>query len=517
MIAEGAFMGLVDRRKFLTLAGASAAAMGIGALTARRARAGWGDFQDPLIVWPGGVPDIKVLEVFLYGGLSPWETFYHRPDLSDPWLGFSSEVGSLSWACASAPSNSTATQEFAVDGAGQAVHLGPFTAPFWRPDILSRLRIIVLQHDLEPHEAAIPLALTGHRLGRPNLAGMGALIQRYWQEQQPRPLPYSYVCVPQSTRFPSDNLQASFAVGPHGGRARPLVLRLGPGTDDLLQQLPRNNTNFDAAGADELLNLYRTEYRSRLRWRGQGDPIRSKAFVSYDASAETLTNAQHLEALLTGSNVDLNLRMELPCPALSSQNPPLGNVPGTGIRAAAALLSASPAQAPRYVCVIDSGHQEHSMGGGYDTHSSDHVQFTAMNLRNTLSTLADIIQDPTQPPAGSKIDLDSTLVILTTEFGRTPQRTGDGRDHWPGGYVSVLLGGPITSAGLVGTITPSHVADIANAHTPTDLRAAATLAAGIDPFADGNFGVGDISEAVRDPGSEDGTSVLLRQQILGIV
>ena len=509
-------MTLIARRKFLSLVGASAAAGGMGAVATRQARAAWGDFQDPVAVWPGGVPDIKILEVFLYGGLSPWETFYHRPGLSDPWLDFSSEIASLSWACADGPPDSVATQEFVVDGAGQAVHLGPFTAPFWRPHIRSRLRIIVLRHDLEPHEAAIPLALTGHHLGRPNLAGMGAVIQRYWQEQQPRSLPYSYVCVPQSTIFPNDNLQASFAVGQHGGRARPLVLRLGPDTDNLLEQLPRNQDNFDAGGVNELLSVYRTEYRDQLRWRGQGDPIRSRAFISYDASAETLTNAPHLESLLTGSNVDLQLKTEPTCPALTPQNPPLDNIPGTGIRAAAALLSAPPAQAPRYVCVIDSGHQEHFMGGGYDTHTSAHIQFTAMNLRNTLATLADVIQDPTQPPDGSKIDLADTLILLTTEFGRTPARVGDGRDHWPHGYVSMLLGGPLTSAGLVGTITAGHVADSMNAFTPTDLRVAATLAAGIDPFAEGNFGVGDLSESVRDSSSEDGTSVLVRQQILGI-
>src|SRR4029079_1128546 len=40
--------------------------------------------------------------------------------------------------------------------------------------------------------------------------------------------------------------------------------------------------------------------------------------------------------------------------------------------------------------------------------------------------------------------LDSTLVINTGEFGRTPRINKDGgRDHWPNAYTSVLAGGGI--------------------------------------------------------------------------
>jgi len=40
--------------------------------------------------------------------------------------------------------------------------------------------------------------------------------------------------------------------------------------------------------------------------------------------------------------------------------------------------------------------------------------------------------------------LDSTLVVWTSEFGRTPYgQTGDGRDHNPWGYTSWIAGGGI--------------------------------------------------------------------------
>jgi hypothetical protein len=45
-----------------------------------------------------------------------------------------------------------------------------------------RMRVLVNARTLEPHEAAIPLALTGKALGSPTMAGLGAHIQRYRTE-----------------------------------------------------------------------------------------------------------------------------------------------------------------------------------------------------------------------------------------------------------------------------------------------------------------------------------------------
>ena len=40
--------------------------------------------------------------------------------------------------------------------------------------------------------------------------------------------------------------------------------------------------------------------------------------------------------------------------------------------------------------------------------------------------------------------LDSTLVMVTTEFGRTPKINGNaGRDHWPKVFSIVMAGGGI--------------------------------------------------------------------------
>lgn len=50
--------------------------------------------------------------------------------------------------------------------------------------------------------------------------------------------------------------------------------------------------------------------------------------------------------------------------------------------------------------------------------------------------------------------LDSTLVVVTTEHGRTPKVTktpGGGREHWSGAYCNVLAGGGIKAGAVLGS------------------------------------------------------------------
>lgn len=508
-------MKRIKRRKFMELTARGAAGAGLCLLAPRMAYGAWGDFAAPTVVWPSGPPNTKILEIFLYGGLSPWETFYVRPGLN--FRGFNSEVTNLAWSCTGVPSPAGETRSFANDALGQPVHLGPATKPLWRADIISRMRLIVLQHDLLPHEAAIPFALSGLRLGRPQLSGLGAPIQRRFLETTPRALPYSYVCVPSVFSFPGDNLQATTSIGVHPGSSRPLTLRIGSGTSSLVSLLQRNNMT---SSSNTLIGNYRAQYRDQLRFGGAGDPTRSKGFTAYDSSVESLLRSSDLRNLLLSA--PLTLRTDPSCahePPAPMPNPAVDNMPGTAIRTAAFLLSRASSDAARYVCVVDSGLIEAGGGGGYDTHSSRHVDTTSRNLWNTLNALAEVIQDPTQPADPNKINLNDTMIVLTTEFGRTPARIGSGRDHWPNGYVNVLIGGPITTAGIAGAILDaSGNADPARVFSPTDVRAAALLTVPLDPFADGVYGVGDVSNSLRvaGTGGEDLTSENIRQEILGI-
>jgi hypothetical protein len=54
-------------------------------------------------------------------------------------------------------------------------------------------------------------------------------------------------------------------------------------------------------------------------------------------------------------------------------------------------------------------------------------------------------------------------------------------------------------------------------YSPTDVRGAILLAAGIDPFAEGNFRFSDFSETLRDGiATESDIRERLRARILGL-
>ena len=78
--------------------------------------------------------------------------------------------------------------------------------------------------------------------------------------------------------------------------------------------------------------------------------------------------------------------------------------------------------------------------------------------------------------------LDSTLVVVTTEFGRTPRINAlAGRDHWPNAFSVVMAGAGIKGGQVVGA-TDKHGASVADRPiSPEDLTATILHKLGIDP------------------------------------
>jgi hypothetical protein len=173
------------------------------------------------------------------------------------------------------------------------------------------------------------------------------------------------------------------------------------------------------------------------------------------------------------------------------------SLPHMGLAAARALLT-HPTEPASYVCVSDTGLYEASGGGGYDTHTDNAVD-TAVNFDNMLSALLGMINAPGETDA-TKISLDDTLIILNTEFGRTPGKQGqNGRNHHPRGYVTAFIGGPITTAqkGVSGAIDRDGEAKTMFA-TPSENRMAGLLALGVWPFAPEGFNVADAPTATSE-------------------
>ena len=474
-----------------------------------RAAPAWGDY--PALAAPALLPPAKqaknVLDVFLYGGLSPWETFYVVPEYGIPpepenpddppaapqqWWTFQegennvSDVFASCWGDAPPP----LLQEFRVDENSKMVHLGPFSEPLRsRKDIIERLRVHVVSHSLEPHEAAIPYALSGFRLGQPKLAGVGAAVQHYFQAHAPVAggEPYAYVLFSPGD-FPTDNLRAASSVGQHPGSARPLAMKVSNNTK-FIDALQRTSLGQTQPQFDALLSHYTQAWGERLRWPGAGQLARSQTLSDYQFSLDTLQKTAALTDILEpkffvgaeGSQCG------------QSGNP---NFPMMGFRLAAHLLT-RPNTLARYVCVVDGGLIPASGGGGYDTHNK-HVVDSARNLRNLWTELGAIINEPGEEDPG-KLNLDETLICINTEFGRTPwPQNGDGRNHHPYAYTTLMFGGPVgpDSQGIVGSIGPDGFAN--NALGPAESRAAILAALGIYPFAPECYAVSDILGAATE-------------------
>ena len=166
---------------------------------------------------------------------------------------------------------------------------------------------------------------------------------------------------------------------------------------------------------------------------------------------------------------------------------------GMGLHTAVDLLT-HPTDPAHCCTVVDTGFDARF---AYDTHYGDHFPTQTRSLQSLLETLVPRINRPGEhDPA--KIDLDTTMIALTTEFGRTPTREYDyvgSTAHNPRGFAVVLIGGAIRAehAGIEGAIPASGRAD--DAVSPAELRAGILASFGIHPFEDESFRPDDFEGA----------------------
>ena len=78
--------------------------------------------------------------------------------------------------------------------------------------------------------------------------------------------------------------------------------------------------------------------------------------------------------------------------------------------------------------------------------------------------------------------LESTLVVVTGEFGRTPHisRLG-GRDHWPYCFSALLAGGGVQPGRMVGASDKQGVYPADRPATPADFAATVCDRMGVNP------------------------------------
>jgi hypothetical protein len=489
----------------------------------------------------------RVLEIVLYGGLSPWETFW-VPELDAgceegnsftsydtgsevlvDMKGAESFVKDFAWCdfgsglTPTAPPDPGVVKKFGVDEDGNTIYWGPATAPLWSEEILAHARMITFGHKDSPHELAMPIALTGQRIGDPRGAGLGAAITKaYRQSNECDVRPHAYVLTPAGFAAFRGITASIFATGSHGGANRPVELPVGgSGLGDLFLDSQPSDVKQAA------LKALRGQYQSRLRWAADGSEVPSPQFDDYRFSALGLENSSELHELL-GDDI-LKAEYGITCAQVPDEEAEKYdglNCTARALEVAATLLDPNQGDA-RYVAVMDRGFRTYG-GAPYDTHTDTdqkdiHIPMTQGNLFNCLSHLRHQINL-------GKIDLDDTLVVLTTEMGRNPKfdETTRGRNHWPQGTVQILLGSPGES-GIAGTMTPKEnnqnpggeakTAGEGDSFHAYHARAAVLKAAGVNPVDPSIFQASELKKVLTDENGsydEEKLSDLIGQRLLGL-
>ena len=95
--------------------------------------------------------------------------------------------------------------------------------------------------------------------------------------------------------------------------------------------------------------------------------------------------------------------------------------------------------------------------------------------------------------------LDSTLVLLLGEFGRTPKiNPGGGRDHWPHAMSVLMAGAGIPGGQIVGATDARGYYASENVYRPEDFAASVYTKMGIDPHQKLETSVGRPVSLVND-------------------
>ncbi|MBD3671959.1 MAG: DUF1501 domain-containing protein [Planctomycetaceae bacterium] len=131
---------------------------------------------------------------------------------------------------------------------------------------------------------------------------------------------------------------------------------------------------------------------------------------------------------------------------------------------------------------------------GWDTHRDN---FNTLgrdllpNLDQSLSALFDRLRE--------KGLIESTSVLVTGEFGRTPKvNKNSGRDHWARAMCSLMAGGDVEPGQVIGGTDNKAAGPIGDGFSPDDLAASFFANIGIDPQKEYEANVGRPITLIRN-------------------
>lgn len=387
-------------------------------------------------------PAKSCIIVFCWGGMSHLETFDLKPDAPLEIRGDHAPISTI------------------VPGIQIGEHL-PLLAR--HTDKLAIVRSI--HHDDSFHGRGMYWNLTGHKPPRaaniPPLRddwpSIASVISKF--RHAPRG-------VPNAVRLPypmvdNETLQAGEYGGWLGVKYDPIVLR------------PSSGQAFEGSsktlGAEVLnlreVDLVRLTERRQLLESLQLRPLPASDYECFD-------HFQSLaEDLLAGSAVKDAYNFD-------NETPKVRESYGDHIAGQSLLLARRLTEAGVPVVQVCVGAGD--LGGGRDTWDTHGNNFN--HLKNRMLPVFDrsvsaLLQDLTE-----RGTLDETLVVLLTDFGRTPRINANaGRDHYPDAYSVAFAGGGIRGGQVYGS-TDSHAAfPKTQPCSPADLHATIFQSLGIPP------------------------------------
>ncbi|MDP6944582.1 MAG: DUF1501 domain-containing protein, partial [Myxococcota bacterium] len=227
--------------------------------------------------------------------------------------------------------------------------------------------------------------------------------------------------------------------------------------------------------------------------------VRSPALDAYDHALGSRAQAGAMAEVFAGG--DFTVVPGLTCAEAVAQD-----FSRSQFELAARLLKL---ETTRHVTVIDRAFDPIGTDpDAYDSHR-DHVRESARKLPYMWERLIGIINEPGEADP-DKLDLDETMVVINTEFGRSlGTQDVTGRNHYPDAYVTLMFGGPIGQAqrGIVGAI--DGAGGPVGALQPAETRAATLAALGINPF--------DVSAYSSDDVNDVDTTVDAAQKLTEVV
>lgn len=401
---------LVTRRRWLQSGGAFVSSL----LLPRLLRAREGRLDDS--------PAKQAIVIFLQGGLSHYESFDPKPDAPEAWRG---EFGSIATT---------------LPGVRFSEHLPRLAQRAHQFSVLRSVHV-----DSPSHNSSIHQTLTGWPYLNANTEdktrnhihpAIGSVVARCCAARVPG-LP-GYVTVPHSGQLGTRVHYAS--AGLLGGTFEPVD-----------SGMPPEQANEGFSGPRSLglhPSLTRERLDDRLALRHAFDPTAGDELGQYFRQAqELLVRGEAARAF-----------------DLSREPQPVRERYGNHLWGQQTILARRLAEAGvPFTLVNYTLNQAH--GQDWDTHADN---FNA--LKNRLLPPMDLAVSTLLDDLESRGLLDTTLVAMFGEFGRTPIINKDaGRDHWHNVFSVMLAGGGLRSGVVLGSSTrggdlpldrPTHFSDV---------------------------------------------------------